>query len=261
MALLFRHERPNIARRLNFAAGRSRDILACWMFQDGGGVIVDDYARQRPMTIDLANMRWERSLTSREPFLRCNATAGAERGTFTALPTLNNWTIDCLINNAGSDANYGLLIGAGTSDGYFVRTSGTGYYLTLFHSSTEYVTTPVVLTYSTRYHVFLVHNSGQNEYYINGALTDVQTSVQTFTASHALNSPTASQTFVGTIEWMRIWGRAFPAREIRAETLRPFATMFDEDRVQSSFIVAGAATGHGPLFSSLEGRRAHLLGV
>ncbi len=250
--------KPRLGTPLVHSHTLTNQLEACWLFNEGQGTIAYDCSGNGhdillgTTSTDVVNARWTGG-NFRGPALQCLATTGVTTSTgnmrgnvsplFT-IPSGDTFSIEFWINKSSADL-YGAILSVLGNRGVFVHNSGAGFLVDYYLPGDNQNST--VLSFDVWYHLVLtVANQGaaqQNaRFYVNGKLDGSLTLSATDNGWNSALNDVNSESFVGTIDLMRVWRkRVLTPEEIGHLYRRPF-DMFMTKRVRQVSTSANLTT-------------------
>ena len=196
---------PFGAAQINWGHPLARGLIACWLFNEGGGDPIDLSQLPRRATItDRTNMKW--SAGAGESGLRQLANTGTTRGV-TLSPTLSlltssTFSVETRIVPTSVGDSYGALLTYGTSRGMWFRGAllQNSWFVGTDHLNTTAITAGTLHTY------LATIASGTNlSWYLDGKADGTATITDVNYDFEAIGNDTSSETFDGLVVFTRVW--------------------------------------------------------
>lgn len=201
---------PLVGAKVNLAHPDALGLELCYLFNEGGGNIIRDVAKQHHATIGLSTINHIVGGQAGSGALQSTATTSTTQGIVIAPNNFLSFTvvtIECILINDGSDT-YGCILSRNDGGrGFLTHNSGVGYKLDLKGSGGTDIDSATILTHGVEYHIIASVNSSNTifSYYVNGVLDSAPSAgSNTLTYDTMLNS-TASDTFIGKLKLLRLY--------------------------------------------------------
>lgn len=237
LGTFWEHGKPHAGNlQLNRSDAQGRKMIAGWMLSEGGGVRLDEVTQRYPATLQLTTIGWGGGHTG-QGGLRADNTASITPGVAISIPAMTRYAIECrLQRTTGVDA-YACVCTEGGGRGLFFKGTVGGSNLSFFDAGADHLSTETIDFGRSVHVVATTRGSGTLDLYIDGQLDSVHSfAVPTFTPNSLLND-SASQTFIGVLEYMRI------LEELNADDVHELYTdpyrMFCHDPDLLELIVTG----------------------
>lgn len=246
--------KPRPGYRVNYSDPLTHNLAGVWLFNEGGGVIVNDSIRGNFGTIGLtSNISWTRDPIHGGTALTCTGTASTTAGitlrtavtlllnVYTDLDQDDGYSIEAFVNDAGSDT-YGTILTQAATRGLWVHSNK----LDLVQANGADADATNAFGTNAWTHLVAtgdVVSPGNHDYYYNGRLDSSIASTSGTVAFDTMFNDGNSDTFIGTISYIRLWRTKLRASQVSELYYEPFR-MFTFNTTRFFF---GGNTGAGPL--------------
>lgn len=236
----------------------TKDLRACWLFNENGGPKVIDSARGpgQPEDGTIASLTdTARSVGPFGPALRQTTSTGSNGITFTAGGPLNfgatdPFTIELQAANFGTLDSFSLLVSSNGGNGLYAITNGE---VRLYPGGISNLQPFSNSTPGRTVHVVVAHKAGGGSgsvlFYFNGVLDTSGADSGGVNFSNMFND-SSSETFPGRIDYIRIWGRELLPTEVWDLYVNPFAMFQPRAR---AWVNTAAAGGGGATYPGYQG--------
>lgn len=222
-------------------------LRACWLFNENGGTKVTDSCRWPTQPEDgsiqsLTDTVW--CAGKYGPAIRHTTTTGSNNITIPSSGALNfgstsPWTIEYIatdpVGSLGGGDSWQVVIGTNGGNGVYHRTVGIIWYDGGVQQSF------FELQAGQPAHVVIIHNTSTVYFYINGRLTNSVASASTVNIDRMFNDG-GSETFVGRLEHMRVWGRAITPTEAHSLFVNPYGMFAPNQYFRGNAAAAGGGS-------------------